>query len=1159
MSNQQHEEIKTSWLDVPLSRFFVLNWETIVFTVILLAAVLSRFYDLGARVMSHDENTHVYYSWRYYKGEGFSHDPLMHGPLQFHLMALIYFMFGDTDFTARIPHALFSIAAVFFIWYYRRYLGRIGAILAATFMVISPYMLYYGRYARNEALVNFFGVVTLWAILRYLETGRRRYAYWLTAIMVLHFTSKETSFIYAAQALLFLAFFFVFKVMKAPWRHPNMRKMFMISVISVLVFMNLTGGFGWANQTSQAKGVPTNLPPGGELVSLPKGDYTELVMIFGSLTILFLATGLFFLVRGYSWSALRKDRAFSLIILLGTLVLPQLSAFPINLLKWNIPTNASQVAAMTTTDMLRISVFVVGFLVASAIVGLAWNRREWLINAAIWYSIFTVFYTSVFTNGAGFFTGIVGSLGYWLAQQEVNRGSQPWYYYGLVQVPIYEFLPALGTWLAFGIYFVRNAFKPQPDSGHQEQGDHPGSTQATLEETEELEVLPEFNHEAQQDKAIGAIVEEGQPEEAPVFPLLGFWAVTSLLAYSIAGEKMPWLTVHVTLPTILCAGWGIGQLVEKLDLEMIRQMRTWIAVVLIPVFMISFFSTFGTLLGSQPPFQGKTLMELSATSTFLLSFLSAIASGVGIFLLLKGWSAKQLALLFSLGFFGILSFLTARTAFTAAFINYDNANELLVYAHSGPGVKKAMAQIEEISQRTTDGLDVIVAYDNETSYPYWWYLRNYRNTRYYSTDPTRSLREAPLILVGDANFGKLEPVVRQDYYSFEYIRMWWPNQDYFGLNLERIVNALRDPQMREALFQIWLNRDYAKYGLAVGRDISLPNWTPAARFRLYIRKDVVAQLWNYGAAPAPQTTEVDPFEGKQIQLTAIITIGGPGNQPGQFQGQRDVAVAADGSLYVVDTGNHRIQHLSPDGKVLQVWGFYSDSAAGTATDGGFNQPWGIGLGPDGSVYVADTWNHRIQKFTPDGEFITKWGYFGQAENPEAFWGPRDVAVNAKGQVFVTDTGNKRVVVFDQQGNYLGQFGGGGLLPGEFDEPVGITIGTDGLIYVADTWNQRIQVFMQSEGVIFTSLRTWDVLAWFGQSLDNKPYLAVDAEGNLYAVDPEGYRIMVFSSTGEALYFWGDYSVGMEGFGLVAAVALDGKGGIWVSDSGNSRLMYFTLP
>ena len=86
----------------------------------------------------------------------------------------------------------------------------------------------------------------------------------------------------------------------------------------------------------------------------------------------------------------------------------------------------------------------------------------WLQNAFVFYAIFTVFYTTFFTNGDGFFTGMVGSLGYWLSQQGVERGSQPRYYYALIQMPIYEFLAVLGTLLAvyFGVRYRRFARCP---------------------------------------------------------------------------------------------------------------------------------------------------------------------------------------------------------------------------------------------------------------------------------------------------------------------------------------------------------------------------------------------------------------------------------------------------------------------------------------------------------------------------------------------------------------------------------------------------------------------------------------------------------------------------------------------------------------------------
>ncbi|MCC6800888.1 MAG: hypothetical protein IT325_12295, partial [Anaerolineae bacterium] len=85
-----------------LARAYTLNWEVIAYAAILVLALVTRFVDLGTRVMSHDESLHTYYSWRLYEFGEFQHTPLMHGPLLFHMTALAYFLFGDNDFTARL-------------------------------------------------------------------------------------------------------------------------------------------------------------------------------------------------------------------------------------------------------------------------------------------------------------------------------------------------------------------------------------------------------------------------------------------------------------------------------------------------------------------------------------------------------------------------------------------------------------------------------------------------------------------------------------------------------------------------------------------------------------------------------------------------------------------------------------------------------------------------------------------------------------------------------------------------------------------------------------------------------------------------------------------------------------------------------------------------
>ena len=1135
--NHTNIESKPSWLDQPIQNVITLNWETILFFTLIILAIGSRFIDLGARVMSHDETSHVYFSWLFEQGNGYSHDPVTHGPLQFHLVAFSYFIFGDSDFTARLPAALFSIATVAFMWNYRRYLGRAGAVIAAILMLISPYLLYYGRYVRNEAFVALFGVVTIWAILRYLESGAARYLYWLTAATALHFATKETAFIYTAQVLIFLAIYLVFRLLQRTWYHPEYRLRFIIALITAIILMGVAGGILISSPgTAEISATETASPsvPGQELEGTGFKTPPALPSILIILGGLIMIAALYFMIRGYTWSLLRIEPSFSVLILLGTLVMPMLAPLPVKFLGYN------PIDYQTTENVFITGGFVIFLSIFAIVIGLLWNLKLWLINTAIFYAIFTIFYTSIFTNGFGFFTGIVGSLGYWLEQQGVERGSQPWYYYWLLQVPFYEYLPALGSVLA--IIFAPRLLKSSEAEGEIEENDIPDIDTGIVEQPS------------------NPVKKSNREMQATTVALLSFWSITSLIAYTFAGEKMPWLTVHIAWPMILLSAWFLGKLIETTDWPTFRSQRGILVVLLLPIFFVSTSAALGALLGPNPPFQGKELSQLQSTSTFITSLLIAIASGWGISYLVRSWNSAQLIRIITLTAFGLLGLLTLRTSIRAAYINYDNAKEYLVYAHMARGPKEALAQIEEISRRTTDGLALRIAYDDETTYPYWWYLRNYTNKDFFGANPTRTQRDAVAIMVGEKNYGKIEPIVGQAYNQFDYVRIWWPNQDYFGLTIQQVFDAIKNPQMRAALFDIWMNRDYTLYSEINEQDLSLPNWQPSQKFRLYIRKDVIGSLWNYGTGPAPESIIADPYEGKQQNWIADNILGEVGSEPGQFQRQRDLAVASDSSIYIADTENHRIQHLAEDGTVLHVWGgFGANSESEAAPSGTFNEPWGIAIGPDGSVYVTDTWNHRIQKFTPEGEFVTTWGYgISQIDDPYGFYGPRDVAVNANGEVFVTDTGNKRVVVFDRDGQFITQFGEAGFGPGQFDEPVGLSIDNEGKVFVADTWNQRIQVFILGEDSSYSPLTNWDVVAWYGQTLDNKPYIDVDDLGNLYVADPEGYRILKFTTAGEFQYYWGDYSTGPDGFGLAVSVAVDPDGNVWVSDTGNSRLMHFTV-
>jgi len=855
-------------------------------------------------------------------------------------------------------------------------------------------------------------------------------------------------------------------------------------------------------------------------------------------------------------------------MLIGTLVLPMLTPFISKAFGWPIPSTAGDVLALTGMDYVQIgAALLIGFGLSIAL-GLFWDADTWWKNALLFYSVFTVLFTTVFTNSVGFFTGIFGSLGYWLVQQDVARGSQPWYYYIFIQIPIYEFLPAIGVWVA--LFF---GFRKKTD---------PVQIVDEIKNTEDFDPIE--------------IEEEAQPFDASgtTFALLLWWVISSVIAYSYAGERMPWLTYHLTIPMILLTGWGLDHIVKSIPWKNLHQKKGWVGAGLLFILYTSFIEILDQLNSGISPFAGKDLMQLQTTVNFLLPIVIVILSIVGIFFIFQNWTIKEAFGLATLVIFGLLSLWTGRAAYRAAYINYDSAKEYLVYAHAAPGVKDVMAQVEEISMRTNGDLGAVIAYDASApdtgiSWPFVWYLRDYTNLRSFDA-PTRSLRDSVAIIVDSKNFDKIEPVVGQGYYRSDYIRMWWPNQDYYGLtrsrlpdefgedypctgawsvlrlfkktDYSRLCEAFTDPDIRAGIIDIWTKRDYTKYAEATEKTTLTPTtWDPADQMRLYIRKDVAAQIWNYGITP--ETSDaiiIDPYEENTITLAAEQMFGFEGVGAGQFNAPRGIDFAPDGSFYVADSRNHRIQHFDADGSFINIWGQFGDATFNDLPGGILNEPWGVAVGPDGSVYVTDTWSHRVQKFDADGTPLMHWGHYGQAEDPNAFWGPRGIDVDANGQVYVSDTGNKRIVVFEANGEYITEFGTKGMGAGEFDEAVGVAVDADGIVYVTDTWNQRVQTFMPSEdGLFYFPLNQWEVVGWYGQSLDNKPFIAVDMQGSVFVTDPEGYRILQFSSEGEFIRSWGDFGAGSDGIGLAAAVTIAEDGSVWVTDAGNQRVMKFVLP
>ena len=1176
---------KPSLLDTPLKRWFPLNVETLLVVLLLAVAVVSRFYDLGARTMSHDEVNHVVPSFSLYSGNGYKYDPMSHGPFQYHMMALSYALFGDNDFTTRIPVAVFSIAALVVVLFaFRSYLGRTGALVAGVLIIISPLMLFYGRYSRNESYIVLWGILTIYSILRYLERGEAWALFLFTAVNALHFTDKATSYMFAAEEFLFLGAYFVDRVSRREWQSGRRRVFFLLGLALTVVMLAGAAGF-YLSHKPPADTAAESLAGTGTTTQVRTMIIVVSILAAGGVgTLVWSGVEL---VRGLGWAGIKSEsrpgtgtttpragtgtttRAADLLILLGTLILPLSGAIPIKLMGFT-PLD------YTTTGMLRVAGVAAVLAAIGIALGLWWFGRKWLFHAALFFVPFIVLYSTFFTNPQGIVGGLVGALGYWTEQQDVARGGQPLYYYGLLMVPMYEFLSALGTVMAAGIAtFARQWQSPVPRLPFENRDYHAGTGTTTLEPglprpvprpgTGTTTLEPGLPRPVPRAGTGTASLEPGLPHQTgqpfarppsesdhvppvPVAALLVFWSVSSLAVFTYAGEKMPWLTIHIALPMILSTAWAIGWLVEAVPWGRVA------ACGVVPV------------------------------------------PGRGGF--------RNYARLATLVLFGFLAVLTGRDAFRAAYINYDYPTEYLVYAHAAPDPKVLFGEIEELSIRTTGTTtDMVAAYDNQVRYPYWWYMRRYTSKIDFDVNPTRDLRRALVIAVGDENLTKLTPVVRQDYTEFAGMRLWWPNLDYWSLKwgtiesertstlqteyagTDTVMPAMNilgyleyawphikafftDSKVRSAVFQIWFNDDFTEWGaLKNSTAYSLTDWGVSARMHYYIRKDIAAQLWPYGASAQAVITPVDPYADITTPASPDLVLGTAGSEPGQFQSPRAVAVAADGSLYVVDSMNDRIQHLSQDGEVLQIWGtpragtgttMPADVSQGEAPGGTFNEPWGIAVAPDGSVYVADTWNYRIQKFTADGRFVTMWGFFGgAADAPEAFYGPRGLAVDPQGRVYIADTGNKRIVVFGPDGKYITQFGAPGMGLGELDEPVAVALDAAGNVYVTDTWNQRVQVFAPDPGgQVYTAIAEWPVDGWYGQSVENKPFIAVDATGNISVTDPELCRVITFSPGGQPVRVWDGCPAGT--LLLPSGIASDGSGGLWVTNAGNGTLVHFKL-
>ncbi|KAI4468896.1 e3 ubiquitin-protein ligase nhlrc1-related [Holotrichia oblita] len=276
----------------------------------------------------------------------------------------------------------------------------------------------------------------------------------------------------------------------------------------------------------------------------------------------------------------------------------------------------------------------------------------------------------------------------------------------------------------------------------------------------------------------------------------------------------------------------------------------------------------------------------------------------------------------------------------------------------------------------------------------------------------------------------------------------------------------------------------------------------------------------------------------------LFTIGSRGSEPGLFTWPRGVAVGPDNTIVVADSSNHRVQVFDAAGNFLKQFGGYGNA------EGEFDCLAGVAVNRIGQYIIADRYNHRIQVFDPSGRFLRSFGSQGTTDG--RFNYPWGITTDALGFIYVCDKENHRIQVFQSDGTFVGKFGSMGNKEGQLEHPHYIAVSNTNRVVVSDCNNHRIQIFDVNGRVItaFGTEGSADGQFKFPRGV------AVDDQGYICVADSGNNRIQIFTSEGSFLRSFGNWGSGDGEFKGLEGIAVSSNGNILVCDRENHRIQVF---
>ncbi len=268
------------------------------------------------------------------------------------------------------------------------------------------------------------------------------------------------------------------------------------------------------------------------------------------------------------------------------------------------------------------------------------------------------------------------------------------------------------------------------------------------------------------------------------------------------------------------------------------------------------------------------------------------------------------------------------------------------------------------------------------------------------------------------------------------------------------------------------------------------------------------------------------------------SFGTSGSGDGQFSGPRGVVTDSNGNIFVVDTGNNRIQKFDAAGNYLSQFG---TSGSG---DGEFNSPRYIAIDHSGNLYVTDFGNKRVQKFDANGAYLSQFG------NASIFNQVEGIALDSMGNIYVADLGPTKVMKFDSNGSFITNIGSSGSGNGQYGGAYGVAIDAEDNIYITDTFlNHRVSKF-NSAGV-------FQFFVSGGPGFLGPQDVTVSTStGIAYIADTYNHRVQQFSPDGIFIKSFGSQGSGADQFSFPGGIFRDPRGFLYIADTSNNRIKIY---